>query len=667
MHIERFRIQSFKCFEDMSFYLDPHVNVLTGVNNSGKTTVLEALALWTECFRRLLTSAGKADAHLELRAGDLRFYGKIYLDQDKYLRSVRSHGESDLFTDLDYKRQIRLIALLVEPAIPMRVEIGFQLRMARGGMLEARPLFGTDGVDFDYGRLNSLFKQQRPAPVEAVFASPVAALLFAEEFETGPKILRHVRSRESMLVLRNRLYQLAKQPVEYPDFLRACSQVLCGTPDQVDLRFVGDEKEDVELRVEASIGPRSRFHDLSLLGSGTIQLIEIMLALHSERRSLTLVLLDEPDSHLHRDLQRRMMDALRAAKSCQVFLTTHNESLLRSTRPEQIFHLEGNATGEERPIATKQLEGLKTGLQPSPHAKVLQSLGNETALDFVNALEADRLVLVEGEDDALHLQAIVDLQKGQWDPFRGMYWAFGGIDEIFLHLPVYRRVFESIRNGGSLWDKAVLIFDRDCFPDLLRERVRNELAEKLKIPVYVTAAYTLEATLLGQPEKLVELLTAALGRLLKSEGKDDSVDRGRVGALLHDVIEQHRSAWQSQLEGRGDKAGTWERRAFSQIKSHGAHLEKSLGLKVQRGLGDAELQPKVREYALEQLSRGRIDHLTDKHEMLEIVNEVARPFGVELAAPTFFALLIQAAGLPSTWPDEWVELQQLLRNPPRGS
>lgn len=664
MHIERFQIQGFKCFEDVCFYLDPRVNVLTGVNNSGKTTVLEALALWTECFQRLLTSAGKADVRLELRAGDLRFHGKIYLDQAKYLRTVRSHGESDLFFMLDYTRPIRLVALLVDPALPLRLEIAFQLRMARGGMLEVRPLLGDEGIDFDYGRFNSLFKLSGRAP-EAVFASPVAALLFAEEFETLPKIRRHVRSRESMLVLRNRLYQLAKQAVEYQDFLRTCSQVLCGAPDQLVLEFVGDEKDDVELRVEARVGPRAQQRDLSLLGSGALQLIELMLALHSERRDLTLVLLDEPDSHLHRDLQRRMMDALRGSRNCQVLLTTHNESLLRSTRPEQIFHLEGNATGDERPIATKQLEGLKTGLQPSPHAKVLQSLGNETALDFVNALEADRLVLVEGEDDALHLQAIVDLQKGQWEPFRGMYWSFGGIDEIFRHVPVYRRVFESIRNGGTLWDKAVLVFDRDCFPDLLRDRLRTQLAAELKIPVYVTAAYTLEATLLGQPEKLVEILTVALGRLLKAGGKDEEVERGRVGALLDEAIERHKGAWRGRLEGKSDDAGAWEKKAFGQIRDRCTLLQGSLDLKIRKGLGDAEIQPKTSEYAREHLARGRIDHLTDKHEVLAIVNEVARPFGVEFAAPTFFALLVQAAGLPSTWPDEWVELQQLLRAPAR--
>lgn len=244
-----------------------------------------------------------------------------------------------------------------------------------------------------------------------------------------------------------------------------------------------------------------------------------------------------------------------------------------------------------------------------------------------------------------------------------MYWAFGGIDEILQHVPVYRRVFESIRNGGSLWDKAVLIFDRDCFPDVLRDRLQKELAEKLKIPVYVTVAYTLEATLLGQPEKLGELLTVALDRRLKSEGKDEEVTRGRVGSLLDEAIERHRSAWQKRLEGKGDDVGAWEKKAFGQIKNRCTLLEEGLRLRVLKGLGDAEIQPKASAYAREHLSRGRIDHLTDKREVLEIINEVAQPFGVEFASPTFFALLVQAAGLPSTWPEEWTVLQKLLRAP----
>jgi len=659
MHIETFRIQNFKCFEDVRLHLNAQVNVLTGVNNSGKTTVLEALALWTASFRHLVTTANRANAKLDLRAGDLRFESSVFHDQQS-IRAVRSHGEADLFYRLEQQRTIQLTARIIEPSSQTRLDIGFAVRMTRGGTLE---ISLAEGIDFDYPRFNTLFRSIRE-PVEAIFASPVSSLLFAEEFETSPKILRHIRSRESMLVLRNRLYQLRKDSVAYQDLLLACSLVLCGEKERFVLEFTGDERTDVDLHVAVRIGADPQMRDISLLGSGALQLIELMLAVFSKRHVLTLVLLDEPDSHLHRDLQRRLMDVLRRVENCQVFLTSHNESLLRSTRPEHVFHLEGQANGEERPITDRPPEGVRRGLQPSPYAKVLQSLGSETALDFVNALESDRLVLVEGEDDALNIQAILDLQRGQWDPFRGMYWSFGGIDPICRHITTYRDIFRSVRNGGTLWDKAILVFDRDCFPDILRKRLLHQLPQKLGIPVYIWESYTLEATLLHEPEKTAALLTSAISRLLRSKDEPDSVDHIKVGRAINAELHAHIETWKQRLQGEGPEAGKWETRAYGQIHDRCTALENSLRLNLLAGLGDAQIQPACRQYALEHLQRGHIDHLTDKHEVFAIVNAVAEQFGVAFTESTYFAFIVQSAGLPATWPTQWEELQRLLRAPP---
>ncbi|MFN9469562.1 MAG: AAA family ATPase, partial [Pseudanabaena sp.] len=57
MFIQKFQIQNFKSFQDVTLYFNKDVNILTGKNNSGKTTVLEALSLWHECFTKLIIQA----------------------------------------------------------------------------------------------------------------------------------------------------------------------------------------------------------------------------------------------------------------------------------------------------------------------------------------------------------------------------------------------------------------------------------------------------------------------------------------------------------------------------------------------------------------------------------------------------------------------------------
>ena len=45
MYISRIRVQNFRCFRDTTVEFQPGLNVIIGENNSGKTTLLKALAL----------------------------------------------------------------------------------------------------------------------------------------------------------------------------------------------------------------------------------------------------------------------------------------------------------------------------------------------------------------------------------------------------------------------------------------------------------------------------------------------------------------------------------------------------------------------------------------------------------------------------------------------
>ena len=82
------------------------------------------------------------------------------------------------------------------------------------------------------------------------------------------------------------------------------------------------------------------------------------------------------------------------------------------------------------PIGTKLSKLENEGLQPTKKMKVLKELGGEDALDFVNALESDRLIFVEGKYDPLYIQTIID-KKYINNNLNIMYWGFEGVNNIF--------------------------------------------------------------------------------------------------------------------------------------------------------------------------------------------------------------------------------------------
>jgi 5S rRNA maturation endonuclease (ribonuclease M5) len=502
-----------------------------------------------------------------------------------------------------------------------------------------------DAGKFPFRKFNVFFRRL-PDPFNIIYASPVAALLAREEFETIPKIRSRINARQSMVVLRNRLFQLKKDAIRYQAFTTSVSYVLSDGNDPVAFAIEADETNDVDLPVRVRVGSQDAFKDISLLGSGTLQIIEIMLALHAERSDLNIILLDEPDSHIHRDIQRRLSRKLTEhTGNTQVFLTTHNESLIRSTRPEHIFHLEPRAEKTYTAVLQEKAPGQKKGLQPSRYLKILKSLGSETSIDFLNALEAERLVLVEGEDDARFIQAIVERSTSPATSFSAMYWSFDGVDGVFKHIGAYRDILQQFRNDKTLWEKAVLVIDRDHLMDTQRTAIMKGLSEKLNIPVYISTSYTMEATVLSDVGKFKVLLT----QLIQTE-HGHAVDAVRIGGFVDDSMKTLRDKLTARIADIEFVKGL-----FNRLKTRREKLE-ALGIKKAISTYDGGLQVEYLKFANDALTQDKLHLLADKDDVAEVVKEVHLALSIPFNADFLFERLIDAA-TPSTWFDEWKELR----------
>ena len=339
MHISEFRIKNFKSFEDVTIHFNEKTNIFTGVNNAGKSTMLEAISLWHECYDKLLQSAGKGSSELKLNKGDYVFGINTGL-QISYtdIISVRSPKYDDIFYNLDRKREIILKATLTSQN--QNLEIGFVIKSVDGANYYQLKL--SEYKDFKYKLLNdkSFIKNPENA-IKVLFASPLANIPPVEERQHVFKTKYLKESHSAYLAFRNRIEALNQRRSEninpYDTFCNQLSTILLDNNGQIKFDF--PNRENLNLNIKIQMGGEIP-KDISLVGSGTLQIIEILLNIHEQKSELNIILLDEPDSHIHRQLQARLLSVLNASDNTQIFITTHNESLIRDAQPHWIFHLE---------------------------------------------------------------------------------------------------------------------------------------------------------------------------------------------------------------------------------------------------------------------------------------------------------------------------------------
>ncbi|USD39490.1 ATP-binding protein [Ferrimonas sp. SCSIO 43195] len=649
MKIKSVYIDNFKGYKKFTLFSEESLNVVTGTNNSGKTTILEAISLWYECFRFLISKAKRSDSTLNLRKGDYRLGNKNqnYIDY-REISSVRSYRFEDIFFDLEATRQIEIGVTFLCQESGEENSVNFLIRSASGNNYEIKL---KDHDDFNFSWLNNSF-QHLPDPIGCYFATPVAAISVGEEFALDQKIREKVTSRQSFIYIRNRIHRISQKPF-YNEFKEKISYILNQGENPVSFNIVGDISEDINIDVNISIGIQGNPKEISLLGSGTLQIIELLLASFEEERDLNIILLDEPDSHIHRDIQKRLVEVLlqRSSKT-QIFITTHNEGLIRSVEPKNIFNITGNVSNDEEsnyyPVTSQSLPRRRTGITTSYHNTVMQSLGNENSLDLLNALEADLLVFVEGADDSDFIEEI--LRANQTNK-KIVYWSFGGLDTLIKKISHYKDFLQHIGASCSLWDKALIIIDADFMTDQQKTRLANNFQQRLNIRTHVWNAYTIESTILSDDNALHSIISrqCALYELEVNEQEiTDAINQAKQNIL---------TSKSNCL--RNDAA--YRERISRQIQNRASALRDDLNFTNIFSGGEVMYFQNFDTFASEQLDQGKIDHLCDKNDVQDFLNTVFTQLGISESThdtPEFGSLINLANTL--TMPIEWQRLNNFI-------
>lgn len=617
MYIKLLRIQDFKSIKNLEVHLDRQFSILTGVNNSGKTTILEALSLWVECFEKLLNIAQRSVAGKYFK-GDyiLGPTNNKYFNFDE-INSVRCPDFEDIFRDRDVKRPVVIEATVVNEEKNKEQVIGFSI----SNSTNTRYVISLLGErTFDYRLFNVIFSQLANGGVSAYFASPVASIEQREDFVTEPILADAIRQRHSYQYIRNRIYKLYHSSV-FKQFQDDLSFVLYGTASaaRIVLRSQSDINKDKRVIITYNIGREMVEKDLALLGSGTLQVIEILLDLYhqsDERRDLNLVLLDEPDSHIHRDIQERLIQMLtRSGASNQVVITTHNETLIRSAQTVNLFHVDGTGNGVVTCLYKKELPKLNsphfTGPYPALATPVIRSINSTSnGLDFISAIEADKIIFVEGDDDARLLYRLFNNNISNKN-VKLMFWVLGGISKVLDKVDMYKAFFSEIKNTKTLWEKSRLVFDRDCLTDEHLTFLQEALLNKKRLPNYAHKEYTQESVFLTDIHLLAVLLSASM----EAVGDKSLAD-------VEMALQTAMTAQTVVIRSRFDSSHVNEPFVKQYKGMYLDKLVKVFGYRV--AAGDIKLEHDLQDYYQTQPA----ERLSNKEDLVAIVNQALATLGI---------------------------------------
>ena len=364
-------IQNFKRFGERQRIELDHPAVLIGPNNCGKTTAIQAIALWSQAVKTWHAVKGEAPP--------------------KERTSTSLNRLNIVAVPVQRTRHFWHNAAVRQGAldIPLVVAAG----ISHGDKVEPVTMrFRNQGNDLIYCTPDEA-TLQRPELIEAAAALRVELLYPMSGLETEEPVLQPGRINvllgqgQTAQVLRNLCLLVHKDAPDdwnrIADLMQRLFQVRLRAPREttrgsIDLAYSQNNVKELL--------------DVALAGRGFQQMLLILAYLHSHRGSVLLI--DEPDAHLEILRQKQVYVLLRELaerNGSQVILATHSEVILENALDRNLTLL---LRGQADDLAAR-----------SDIRNTLKHYGTE---HYVRARERGYVLYVEGRTD---LDALRELAR----------------------------------------------------------------------------------------------------------------------------------------------------------------------------------------------------------------------------------------------------------------
>lgn len=378
--LKRISISNFKSISEIEVTLGD-VTVLVGPNNSGKSSVLQALQ-----FAVSVSQSLSLNGVFKL-AGDGRS-GTLSQDQLIYtpLKDVYALGTGGNLTQNE------------ESAIVIRLHTDdddAEIRVRRGRNKNIAVSVIAKSLWAALSSIQNLY---------SIIAPGLAGIPAHEDFKTPGVIRRAAAKGDANNILRNVLLLLKDNPSEWESFHSRIRRIF---PD-LELRINFNPEADEFITAEASWG--EGWLPIDSCGTGVLQAIQILSYVGAYKPRI--LILDEPDSHLHPNNQRilaQLLSEIARQESFQVIISTHSRHLLDEFQQmgATLHCIAGNG------ISTDDFDMVKT----------LLDLGALDAIDKLRNGTVSLLVLTEDAKTEI-IDALVE--SSGWDRSEFITFSYEG-------------------------------------------------------------------------------------------------------------------------------------------------------------------------------------------------------------------------------------------------
>ena len=305
-------IRKFKRFAEIEMRLPEHI-VFAGPNNTGKTTILQAIASWALALRswRNLNNfnsgngyvyapiARQAFSAVPLRRFDLLWHERIYRKKDVM-------------------------------QIELRHNDGWSIAME----------FLSDSTEQIYVRPRRDADPEilRRLDFPVVFIPPMTGIGIDEPVLQPPKIEQLLGSGRPGEVLRNLLAEAYNSEEAWKKIQESLARLF-------GYKLLAPDTSGADIRAEYTTANEASTEtgqslrlDIASAGSGFLQVLMLLAFINT--RPGAVLLLDEPDAHLHIILQDAIYHELRTAAArqrSQLVVATHSEIVINAVDPRELY------------------------------------------------------------------------------------------------------------------------------------------------------------------------------------------------------------------------------------------------------------------------------------------------------------------------------------------